>query len=201
MACTTSHCPAAESTSHCANRAGWIVNWSVFKPDSPQKKTRNHGAPTRNYHMEGNAAPSLHPLWSPLKIPLREWVVIRTHDSLITPMLSSRNTAQGVDTAGGWKSLQSVQLDWRLMQDGQHRLSPQCEWNAVNNCLCVVFAVVWSVGLLKRFLITVWSKDEQPYTKDHPESASFYPSRLINTHKQLLIDSQGLIVEGFSFSA
>lgn len=57
---------------------------------------------TCNYHMEGNAAPSLHLLWSPLKIPLRELVVIRTHDSLITPLRSSRNTVQGVDTAGGW---------------------------------------------------------------------------------------------------
>lgn len=101
MACNTSWWSAVGSTSHRANRTGWMVNWSVFKPDSPQKEGRNHGAPTCNYHMEGNAAPSLHVLWSPLKIPLRELVIIRTHDSLITLLRSSRNTAQGVDTAGG----------------------------------------------------------------------------------------------------
>lgn len=63
-------------------------------------RSRNHGAPTCNYPMEGNA-PSLHLLWSSLKMPHRELVVIRTHDSLITPLRSSRNTAQGVDVAGG----------------------------------------------------------------------------------------------------
>lgn len=50
--------------------------------------------------MEGNA-PSLPILGSPLKMPHRELVVIRTHDSLITPLRSSRNTAQEVDAAGG----------------------------------------------------------------------------------------------------
>lgn len=65
-----------------------------------RKRSRNHGAPTCNYPMEGNA-PSLQLLWSPLKMPHRELVVIRTHDSLITPLRSSRNTAQGVDAAGG----------------------------------------------------------------------------------------------------
>lgn len=52
--------------------------------------------------MGGNVAPALHLFWSPLKIPLREVVVIKTHDSLITPPQSSRNTAQGADTAGEW---------------------------------------------------------------------------------------------------
>lgn len=114
MACNTSWWSVVWNTSHCANRTGWVVNWSVFKPDSPQKEGRNYGAPTCNYHMEGTAAPSVHVLWSPLKIPLRELVIIRTHDSLITPMRSSRNTAQGVDSAGGVVVLsQTVQTDHR----------------------------------------------------------------------------------------
>lgn len=66
-----------------------------------RKRNGNHGGPTCNYPMEGNAAPSLHLLWSPLKKPLGELVAIRTHDSLITLLRSSRNTAQGVDAAGG----------------------------------------------------------------------------------------------------
>lgn len=59
-------------------------------------------------------------------MPLRELVVIRTHDSLITPPQSSRNIAQGADTAGGrtqigsWTQIRSCkQVDvhvWRKRQ-------------------------------------------------------------------------------------
>lgn len=67
-----------------------------------KKENRNHGAPTCNYHMEGNrGSVSLHPLWSPLKISLRELAVIRTHHSMITPLQSSRNTVHELDAAGG----------------------------------------------------------------------------------------------------
>lgn len=116
--------------------------------------------------MEGNAAPSLNLLWSPLKMPLRELVVIRTHDSLITPLRSSRNIAQGegVDAAGGRVVPSDCAARPEVQrQDGQHGLGLGHKLDAINNRMCIVFLVVSSVGLLKWLFISVWGKDKQPY--------------------------------------
>ncbi len=124
--------------------------------------------------MEGNAAPSLHLLWSPLKMPLRELVVIRTHDSLITLLRSSRNAAQGVERSRGRGGAERPEVQ---MQGGQRGLGLGHKLDAVNNRMCIAFLVVSSVSLLKWLFITVWREDEQPYAKEGHESAGFHPSQ------------------------
>lgn len=89
--------------------------------------------------MEGNSSPSLHLFGAPLKTLHRELVVISTHDSLITSLRASRNTAQGVDKCWGEGSPLRLcrQIADRLevkMQDGQYglglrrKLDPISSW-------------------------------------------------------------------------
>lgn len=105
---------------------------------SLQKRSRNHGAPTCNYPMESNA-PSLLLLWSPLKMPHRELVVIRTHDSLITPVVFQEpSTRSGCNTG---RVVFSYCAD-RPEVEFQHRklgLSLGHKLDAINNRMHIVF--------------------------------------------------------------
>lgn len=76
-------------------------------------------------------------------MPHRELVVIRTHDSLITPLRSSRNIAEGVGAAGG--GLVSSDCGDRVeveMHDGTQRR------NKRTRCALLVWRVVSVVCLL-----------------------------------------------------
>lgn len=116
--------------------------------------------------MEGNVSPSLHLFWGPLKMLHRELVVIRTHDSLITPLRSSRKTRTG-RSRGRVDPLKIVQIDrrYRCRMDSM-ALSLRRKLEPINSWMCIVFRVVSSFCLLKWLFITVWSRNEQPYVKE-----------------------------------
>lgn len=114
----------------------------------------------------------------PLKMPHRELVVIRTHDSLITPLRSSRNTvtrsgrSRGRVVLSEWADRQEV-----YMQDGQHGLSLGHKLGAVKHRMCIVGLVASPVILLKQLFITVFGRDEQTHAKEDHDSAGFHYSQ------------------------
>lgn len=98
--------------------------------------------------------PTPHLLLSSLKMPHRVLVVIRTHDSLITALWSSRKT---VDAAGG--GLVSSDCG----KEGDMHIGPGHKLAATKRTLmCVVFLPVSSVGLLRWLLIIAGRKNGQP---------------------------------------
>lgn len=97
-------------------------------------------------------------------MPHRELVVIRTHDSLITPVVFQEHSTRSGCSRGRVISSDCADRPEVEVQDGQHSLGLGHKVDAINNRMCIVFLVVSAVGLLKRLFITV-SQDEQTYAK------------------------------------